>query len=372
MKSHRVIFIDLARAVAVVAMVYGHTIDAVLAPRYRAGAWFTAWQFQRGLTSCLFLLLSGFAFSIATTRHWPLHVELSPQLLHRTRRFVTFVVLGYVLHFPVSHVLQFEGATAEQWRSFLNVDVLQLIGVTFLLVQGLVLLARTRRAFAVAALAMAIVIVLTTPFVWAADWQQVLPPAAAAYLTPASGSQFPLFPWAGYVLLGVALGQLYARWGATHLAGYANYALLVPGTALVVGGLLVGEMPRPLFGDGTWNWVPPQVVVRAGACLITLGVVAHSSTRITRLPHAFSAVAQESLLIYFVHLCIVYGSIWNSGLAQQVGRSLEPGATVLVVALLLAAMVALAAYWNWQKHTNLTLARWITAGAWVVLVAALA
>ena len=371
MKSHRVIFIDLARAVAVVAMVYGHTIDAVLHPKYRVGAWFTAWQFQRGLTSCLFLLLSGFAFSVATTRHWTVHVQLSPQLLRRTRRFAMFVALGYALHFPVRHIVQLEGATTEQWRSFLDVDVLQLIGMTFLIVQALVLLTRTRRAFAVAASVLAFVVVLATPFAWAADWQQLVPPSAAAYFTPATGSQFPLFPWAAYVLLGVALGQVYARWGATHLAGYANYVLLVPGVAFVVTGLAIGEMPRPLFGDGTWNWVPPQVMLRAGACLITLAAVAHGSARLTRLPHAFSAVAQESLLIYFVHLCIVYGSIWNPGLAQQVGRSLEPAATVLVVALLLTAMVALAAYWNWQKHTSLTLARWITAGAWGVLVAAL-
>jgi uncharacterized membrane protein len=64
--AHRVIFIDLARALAVFFMLYGHTIDALLAPAYRGGVWFDAWQFQRGLTSSLFLILSGFAFSIAT------------------------------------------------------------------------------------------------------------------------------------------------------------------------------------------------------------------------------------------------------------------------------------------------------------------
>jgi uncharacterized membrane protein len=64
--SRRVIFIDLARALAAVFMLYGHTVSALLAPRYQTGTWFEIWVFQRGLTSTLFLLLSGFAFSIAT------------------------------------------------------------------------------------------------------------------------------------------------------------------------------------------------------------------------------------------------------------------------------------------------------------------
>ena len=73
----RVIFIDLARALAAVFMLYGHTVSALLAPRYQTGTWFDIWVFQRGLTSTLFLLLSGFAFSIATGRHWSSHGQLS-------------------------------------------------------------------------------------------------------------------------------------------------------------------------------------------------------------------------------------------------------------------------------------------------------
>jgi len=95
--ARRVIFIDLARALAVVFMIYGHSVDALLAPQYRVGTWFAVWQFQRGLTSCLFLLLSGFAFSIATARHWTTHLSVSRAFVRRTRRFSLFVLLGYAL-----------------------------------------------------------------------------------------------------------------------------------------------------------------------------------------------------------------------------------------------------------------------------------
>ena len=104
--AHRVIFIDLARAVAVFLMVQGHTVSALLAPEYRSGRLFDLWVFQRGLTSCLFLLLSGFAFSIATSRHWPSHIRPSRAVVKRLVRFSLFILLGYALHFPAARFAQ--------------------------------------------------------------------------------------------------------------------------------------------------------------------------------------------------------------------------------------------------------------------------
>ena len=369
--AHRVIFIDLARALAVVFMVYGHSVDALLAPYYRTGTWFDIWQFQRGLTSCLFLALSGFAFSIATGRRWAQHIAFSAALVRRTRRFLWFVVRGYALHFPVQHLAQLATATPEQWRSFLAVDVLQLIGISFVLVQLLVMATRTRRGFMIVALALAAAIVVTTPLIWGIDWNRWLPLSIAAYMGPASGSQFPLFPWAAYILLGAGLGQVYARWGAGHLGTYANLVLIAPGSVLVAVGLAVGALAPDLFGSSEFNWIPGQVMVRAGAVLLILAARAHASGRLRRLPRVFGAVAQETLLIYFVHLCIVYGSIWNRGLAQIYGPTLTPAATALTVVLILASMVGLAALWNWEKHAHQRIARWTSLVTGAALMYAL-
>src|SRR5512145_2106208 len=187
-------------------MLYGHSVSALLAPRYQTGTWFDVSVFQRGLTSTLFLLLSGFAFSIATGRHWSSHGRLSPAVLRRVRRFSLFILLGYALHFPVGRFVDLAYVTPDRWRSFLVVDVLQLIGVTFIGVQILVMLTRSRRAFGWTSLAAAVAVILLTPFFWRVDWTAWLPLSMAAYLSPSVGSQFPLFPWSSYVLLGAALG----------------------------------------------------------------------------------------------------------------------------------------------------------------------
>jgi hypothetical protein len=338
-------------------MVSGHTSSALLASSYRTGTWVHAWEFQRGLTSALFLLLSGFAFSIATSRHWASHVTPSVSLVKRLRRFGLFILLGYALHFPVRRFAMLADATDQQWRSFLSVDVLQLIGVTFVAVQLLVLIVRSRRAFMAAAFALAAIVIGVAPAMWRTDWTGTLPLALASYLSPGTGSQFPLFPWAGFVLIGAGAGQLYARWGAAHLGAFANWGMLLPGVVLTIVAYLIGGTPPPTSGVDDFRWVPGQILMRTGVCLVILGVVAHASRRIGQLPHVFGAVAQESLVVYFVHLCIVYGSIWNAGLYRFYGEALGPGATVLAVLAVVLPMIALAWQWNVLKHHRPLVAR---------------
>ena len=268
-----------------------------------------------------------------------------------------FTLLGYALHFPVPRFSGLATMSDASWRSFLAVDVLQLIGVTFMFVQLLVMAARSRWLFTTVTLTLGAAIAFMTPRVWSIEWTGVLPLWAASYFTEATGSQFPLFPWAGYILLGISLGQIYSRWGAAQLTVYANTALLVPGALLIAGGLALRPLAAALFASGPTSFVPPEVLIRAGTCMLILGAIAYSSRHINGLPHVFGAVAQETLLIYFVHLCIVYGSVWNPGLSQLYGTTLTPGQVLVVVLVLVAAMTVLAWQWNWVKHTSPRAAR---------------
>jgi hypothetical protein len=246
-----------------------------------------------------------------------------------------------------------------------------LIGVMFILIQALVMVTRSRRVFMVTSFALAVLIVTFTPSVWRRDWTAALPLALASYLTPAPGSQFPLFPFAASVLIGAAAGQLYGRWGAAHLASFANIVLLGAGAALTVAGISVRANGLDLFGPGEGSGIPGEFMLRTGVSFVILGVIAHLSRRLTRLPHVFGAVAQESLLVYFVHLCIVYGSVWNRGLVQHVGETLGPLQTLPIVLAIIAAMVLLAWGWNRLKHTWPDESRWVMAGVFGIGVISL-
>jgi len=288
--------------------------------------------------------------------------------LKRTRRFGLFLLLGYAIHFPVPRFSMLATLTDEQWRSFVQVDVLQLIGATFLIVQLLVLVVRSRRVFTVAAFGLGVAVLAFTHPVWAIDWWQRLPAWLAAYVSPARGSLFPLFPWATYVLFGAGLGQIYVGWGAARLANYTTLVLLVPGLVLSIAGWALSAVENAPWGPDAWNFMPIQLAIRIGACLIILAGIAWASQHLGRVPHFCAAVAQETLPIYFVHLCIVYGSIWNPGLAVWYAASLGPLPTLLCVLLILGSMAALGWYWHGLKHTRPRLARWITAGVAALLV----
>jgi hypothetical protein len=170
------------------------------------------------------------------------------------------------------------------------------------------------------------------------------------------------------VLFGAGMGQIYVSWGAARLSSYAIYALLVPGIVLSALGWGLAQIEVAPWGPDAWNFMPIQLAIRIGACLIILAGIAGASQRLKRLPRFFAAVAQETLPIYFVHLMIVYGSIWNSGLAVWYAASLGPMPTLACVVFLLASMAALGWYWHWLKHARPTLARWTMAGVAALLV----
>jgi hypothetical protein len=92
---------------------------------------------------------------------------------------------------------------------------------------------------------------------------------------------------------------------------------------------------------------------------------------VNNLPHVFGAVAQESLVIYFIHLCIVYGSVWNQGLVQLIGVTLRPIQTLPIVLALVGSMVLFAWYWNWFKHHRPRVARYVMIAVAVTLIARL-
>lgn len=352
----RVVFVDMARAVAVLFMIMGHTLNVFLAPAYQQGQGFAAFMFVRGLTSCTFLMLSGFAFMIASAKYWDAHLHLSRRVVRRLRRFVFFVLLGYAMRFPVERWAHFAFLTPDRWRYFLTVDILQCIGMTLVALELLVLVTRTPRRFALTATTLAAGVVLATPAAWRVDWTAALPVGAAAYLSPATGSLFPLLPWAAFMLLGVGLGYVYATAWPADPSAFTRRILLPGGVALVAAGLLLHQLPWSPLGAGEFPKVSPNFfLIRAGCVLLVFALIAHLMRARVHLPRIAAALAQESLLIYFIHIVVLYGSRWNVGLARLLPVPFAPVPAVAGVAAMLVSMSLIAWGWNWTKRRH----RWI-------------
>jgi uncharacterized membrane protein len=344
----RIEAIDLVRVLAMALMIEGHTLDALLAPSYQAAGWYHLWVFGRGFTAPTFMMLSGFSFALATIKRWDRHLSLNSVVLRRVRRFAFFIVLGYAMHLPVSSLREVGILSPEAWRNWLQVDVLQCIGMSLLLLQLLVWIARTPARFARLSLTLALALVAFAPAIWASGWSSYLPLGISAYVDGSVGSLFPLLPWAAYLLLGAGLGWLYVQSYRPESSTFAVF-LLVSGAVAIVGGQALEKPAMAFFGEQIfWSTSPTLFLVRAGFVVVLLGGMFLVRRFVAFSSGTVRSLAQESLSVYFLHVCLLYGSIWNSGLRNRFSP-LDLVQALTVAGLMIAAMALVALGWNRLK-----------------------
>jgi uncharacterized membrane protein len=340
----------LARVVAILLMIQGHTLDVLLVPELRQGFVFDKWLFFRGLTAPTFFMLSGVSFFLATARQWESYGSLSPAFYRRLRRFGFFVLLGYLMHFPVRSFHDFRWLDASGWESWYQVDVLQCIGLTLAALQILVLLAKTPERFARIAAGSAALVVFLTPLLWRTSLA-FAPHPFTAYVNGLSGSQFPFFPWSGYILFGVAVGYFCQQWERGRGA-FPTVPLGAGGLALALAGAVFQRLPLTVYGNADyWHTSPNLFLTRIGCVCLLLSGFAFLAKHVSLPETAIRSLAQESLLIYFIHVAVLYGSLWNTGLKQTIGPTLALLPTLAWIFIMSVSMIALGLSWNWAKRS---------------------
>jgi uncharacterized membrane protein len=321
--------LDAARGLAVMAMVLGHTLDAVLSPAVRANVWVQRYWELRGITAPLFLLVSGWAVVAA--------LDNRPEAARstygrRVRRGLLLLFLGYLLCWPgwdTVHALGWSEALLARLFAF---DALQCIGVSLLLGATVLALVPGSRLRALALAALAAGIPLATVVAWRAGAYLPLPLRQAVGV---EGGHFPLFPWAGFFFAGALFAHL--------------LRLLRPGwpqglALAVLGGGLIG-LTRLLQPD----WSPTSawlVAFRVGEGLLVLAAVSFAPLWLSRL---LAPLGRLSLGVYVLHLPVVYGWAGTPGLAERVGPRLGFGTALLIGLGLLAASYTLSWFGNWLR-----------------------
>ncbi|WP_239014394.1 acyltransferase family protein [Archangium violaceum] len=294
--------LDGARGLAVVAMVLGHTLDALLAPEWRAHPWVQRYWELRGITAPLFLLVAGFAVvaALGTSQE-----SAGQSFGRRLRRALLLLFLGYLVHWPgwdTAHALGW----GEELRSLVfSFDALQSIGVSLLVGAAVLVLARGTWTRAVVLAALAVGIPLASTWMWnaATGWPIELRQAVGM-----PGARFPLFPWAGFFFAGALAAHLLRLLRPGWPQGLALVAL---GGGLV---LLTGRLPADWSPTSAW-----LVAFRVGEGLLVLGAVNLVPQVLSRL---LAPLGRASLWLYVLHLPVVYGWAGTAGLAGRVGPTL--------------------------------------------------
>lgn len=360
----RIHFLDIMRGVAVVVMVMGHTIDAVLARELRSSHLFSLYDAFRGFTAPTFLFVSGFAYAVATHKRWNDFRTIGKPLVKRLQRIALLFLIGYALHFPFfSFARIVHEAKAEQLAQMFQVDILHCVGASLLLLHALILLRASQKTFVRALVALTATMVLASPIVWSIDFAPIVSSVLSPYFNQMQPSIFPLFPFAGFLFAGVIVGLLFLK--ARH-EGHEERFLRMFGVTAVAGlvsGLVLEFIPVAVYPPHDfWKSSPNWFVIRLGiVSLVSLGFYA-----LRRLPSAVErglvALGQTSLLIYTVHLMIAYGSPINHGLMQKVGQTLAVHHAIGVGLAVLAAMVLLTYVWQYLRDHHFVPTRVLQAG----------
>ena len=204
---------------------------------------------------------------------------------------------------------------------------------------------------------------LSAPAVWRLPVERWLPTGIAAYVNIDTGSIFPLFPWSGFLCAGVITAYLSIDPHRGSLRARIAWGLATAGFLLwAVARLLRDSGVNPFGEHDYWKTSPIFFSTRLGLLLLGFAALCALESLWTRWrPPAIASrhaiaegllqrVGKESLVIYVVHLLVLYGSPISPGLNTLGGGALNLEAASIVAALLLLISTTVALLWSYGRR----------------------
>lgn len=309
------------RGLACLVMFQTHCYDAWLSPEARKSTFFMWSQIGGTLPAPLFLFLAGISFALVTGKL--VDKGLAPSQIARTTIRRGAEILGLGLLFRLQEFLISWGWSP--WSDLLRVDVLNEIGVAMMLM-GLLCWAvlrisggsNSRLRLALSAGCVALAISLLTPLLWTTWRMRWLPWPIESYINGVHNLGapqawlFPIFPWAAFAFAGLAVGfLLFSRWAREREAGLF-LGIFITGIALFYFSRWLDHLPVQIYPVyDYWHTSPSFFLLRVGLLLMILAAV-YAWCRWGAGQWSFSPLiqlGQTSLLVYWVHIELVYGRV---------------------------------------------------------------
>lgn len=324
----RLAHIDWMRGLACLLMFQTHCYDSWLSPEARKSALFGWSQLGGTLPAPLFLFLSGISFALVTQRLR--EKGFAPREIARTTIRRGAEIFGLGLLFRVQEFAL--GYPRSPWTDLLRVDILNMLGLSMMLM-GVLCWVSSARGPAVsfslaeavasslnrgilAGLFAAALVALATPLLWTTHRPTRLPWPIESYIngvhifgTPQPWL-FPLFPWSGLAFAGLAVGFFLFTGFAKRREPLAFASIGGAGILACFLSIRFDESHLKVYSVyDYWHTSPNFFLMRCGILLLILFLV-YSWCRWGLAQVGFSPVIQlgkTSLLVYWVHIEFVYG-----------------------------------------------------------------
>ncbi|HEX7501836.1 MAG TPA: heparan-alpha-glucosaminide N-acetyltransferase domain-containing protein, partial [Acidobacteriota bacterium] len=203
----RVQAIDLFRFFVLFFMIQGHLFRSYLLPALRQQEWYNIHEIFHGFVAPGFLFTAGFAAFLSFHNKRQNYISLGRAFFKRLRRILFVIAIGYWIHLPFLSLRKtLQTVRLGQAPEFLKVDILQCIGAGLLLFTLLAVVLKNEK-----------IVVLCSGLAGALFF--LLPEAVKGIrIHPALDpyfnydvSIFPVFPWVGFLCLGIVAAFLYSQ-----------------------------------------------------------------------------------------------------------------------------------------------------------------
>ena len=331
-------YLDWVRGLAVLIMIEAHVLDSWTRAADRSHPAFGYAMVLGGMGAPLFLFLAGIASVLSAHSKYRKTGDFAAAWKAVQKR--GWQVFGLAFLFRLQSYILSGGQNAP---GLLKVDILNVMGpsIAMAALLGGVLQGRRAPAF-LFALAGASIAMLT-PIVRMTPWLNWLPDPMEWYLRPTPGrTNFTLFPWAGFVFAGAAVGVVIEAFRKAEKpiqlhAGLAVSAILVTALAYAASFL-----PSIYERSEFWTSSPTYFFLRVGVLTLLLPLAflwtnapgRHKLSRWSPLEE----FGKASLFVYWIHVEMVYG-IFSRPLRRSLSLDSVAAAFMLFTLFLLGIVL---------------------------------
>ena len=296
----RLRFLDLARGLAIVFMVFQHVQIMFAVGSGEDSALGTVFLLLGTAPAApVFMVAMGFLFGSTARTGMRSGVVRGLQLfaLGYALNLLRFVLP--LLSFGDPQAIELFGGT--WWGAFFEIDILQLAGLSLIVLGPVKRYLRDARLV----LALAVVVATVAPLLWGVgDGQFLMDP----FWGTGDWVSFPLFPWLAYPLLGLSLAGFAAR--ATCAERLMRTWALTGLGALLAGGIVILSTPGAggilMVGDYFRSGLSMQVLL-AGFVLVWLAALWWLDRRLSwrLVPRYLTSLSRNITAVYLIQWIII-------------------------------------------------------------------
>lgn len=362
-KKPRLMFIDMARSIAILLMLEGHFIEIVFEDfrpmvdtfklnRTSGSILFDIWYFIKGFTAPMFFTVTGIVFVFLLINEQKFFEN--PRVKKGIRRSVELIFWGYLLQLNLRSFDQYLKGDFSAWITAYH--VLQSIGVG---IASLLFIYWLHKTIKFGSLALYYFIAGTCIFILYPDFKSMTQgayfprnaPEIIQNMFKGPYSVFPIIPWMAFTLYGGMIGAIVKK----HKENIKSYFFIF----LFIGvGILLNVLSYPICMqidvimkelniNNELNFVANAwLYSRFGQILLVLGVLILIEKFVAIKENLFLKVGQNTLPIYIIHVIILYGGIFGYGLNNWLSAKLSGLESVIGAIIFIGAFVIMIKYWE--------------------------